>query len=131
MPHFEWKVEYEIKDQQIDEQHKQLIELANLLYSAVENREEDAILKKAFEGLFHYTKHHFQDEEQYFQQLNCTILEDHRAEHRQLEDEISALWQDDMLGFREDTLKDLEAWVENRLIPHMTINDQEALKASK
>ena len=129
MSHLEWSANLEIDHSDIDAQHKQLVVLANLLLEAVEHGSDDHVVKGAFDALLLYTKQHFEDEEAYFRKHKSILLEEHIKEHEVLAAEIKALWQDDMLGFRDEVLKSILDWVESRLIPHMTGSDQNAYKA--
>ncbi|MEG3617520.1 hemerythrin family protein [Magnetovibrio sp. PR-2] len=129
MSHVQWSSTLEIDHSEIDAQHKQLVVLADLLLEAVEHDPDDTVVRGAFDALLLYTKKHFEDEEAYFKKHNSTQLEEHVKEHEILAEEIKALWQDDMMGFRDEVLQAILGWVESRLIPHMTGSDQDAYKA--
>ena len=126
MPKFEWKSEYVLGDETIDQQHKQLVEFANALVEALKQEEDRATVKGAFDMLFFYTKTHFKDEEEFFKSISSPLLEEHKAEHVVLAEEVENLWQDEILGFRDDAIKAIQEWVETRLVPHMQISDRNA-----
>lgn len=130
MPRFEWLPDYETGDAEIDRQHRQLLTLANLLFDAVAEGRDDAILKQAFDALLLYTHQHFEDEERFFAAIGSTQLERHRDEHKQLADEVRDLWMEDAVGFVDGMGRSLETWVELRLVPHMMEEDPAALKAA-
>lgn len=131
MKEYEWSTDYEIGDEVIDHQHMQLLEFINMLIIAVKIEAEDAIVKEAFNMLFNYTKTHFKDEEEIFRKINSPLLQEHMEEHIQLTREVEDLWQDDMLGFRDNALDQIRNWVEKRLVPHMIISDQNAKNAGQ
>lgn len=131
MSHVQWSSALEIDHDEIDAQHKQLVILADLLLEAMEHDPDDSVVKGAFDALLLYTKQHFEDEEAYFREHQSTLLEEHIKEHEVLSAEIKALWQDDLMGFRDEVLKSILDWVEGRLIPHMTGADQDAYKACR
>lgn len=129
MANFAWKPAYETGDALIDGQHKQLMDLANLLHGAIAHGLGENVIFKAFEALLLYTQDHFRDEEEFFEKIQSPLLGKHRAEHHQLAQELQDMWGEEMLGFIDGMPDALERWVENRLIPHMTIADQEAYRA--
>lgn len=130
MARFEWRQEYESGDATVDTQHRQLLVLANLLFDAVKDGREENILKKSFEALLVYTRQHFDDEEQLLAERKCSLLAEHKDDHRRLAEELNDLWEEDAMGFADEMARTLEAWVINRLVPHMVEDDQAALRAA-
>jgi hemerythrin len=67
-----WSEEYKINVEPIDEQHKQLFEIANRVYDLLKNKlitdKYDAILEIVDE-LKSYTVYHFQTEETYMENI--------------------------------------------------------------
>jgi len=126
---FPRKPEYEVGDAHVDGQHRQLVELANLLYEAVVSGRGETVVHPAFEALGVYTRKHFQDEEHFFEEIGSRLLADHRHQHETLTRELGALHDEEMLGFVDGIPDALEHWVETRLIPHMTEDDQKAFHA--
>lgn len=126
---FPWKREYEVGDAHIDGQHRQLVELANLLYDAVVSGHGAAVVHPAFEALGLYTRKHFQDEEHFFEENGSSRLIEHRWQHEILAKELGALHDEEMLGFVDGVPDALERWVETRLVPHMIEDDQKAFHA--
>ena len=125
---FIWKPEYDTGNLRIDQQHKQLFELANLLWVSVERDRAEAVATAAVEALTAYAAYHFSDEEEYFARINTPVLEDHRQQHEALAAEIRSLAVEDLVG-SEGIGARLEHWVEHRLVPHMMYSDQEAIRA--
>ena len=130
MARFGWSEKYVIGNKDIDDQHKVLIELANILSSAVDEGQETAILWDSFDALLLYVRKHFSEEETLFEELGCIQLAAHREEHGQLEDELRLLWNNERHGLIDDAGRQLEQWVEQRLVPHMIEADQDALKSA-
>lgn len=130
MPQFAWKSDYETGDAGIDGQHRQLLLLANLLFEAMAEGREDAILKQAFDALLLYTHQHFDDEEHYYARIGSTLLDHQREEHRQLTEEVREMWLEDAMGFIDGMGAALEGWVNLRLLPHMMEEDPAALRAA-
>jgi len=128
MSQFVWKPEYETGNGTIDTQHKQLVELANLLHKAITRGQGKAIISEAFQALRRYTHEHFTDEEAFFELVvHSELLAKHKAEHVKLAHELEELGAE---GISEGIPDALEKWVEEHLILHMMKSDQEALHAA-
>jgi hemerythrin len=130
MARFDWKAEYATDNELVDAQHRQLIEFANLFMDAAESGKERTILEQSFDMLFRYTQDHFRDEEALYAEIDSPLLNEQRAEHEQLVDEITAirsLWQDNAFGFDAAAVQALETWIESRLLPHFFEQDREAV----
>ena len=128
---FEWQASYEIGDDTIDQQHRQLLDLAFQLHAALVHGKQQAILKPAFEALLAYTRQHFSDEERFFESCGSSRLSEHREQHRVLEEEVLSLWQEDAMGLDEGIGEQLEEWVRTRLVHHMTVDDRAAADACR
>ncbi|WP_088226913.1 hemerythrin family protein [Desulfosporosinus sp. FKB] len=80
----EWKEEYSIGVEQIDEQHRHLFEIGNKIYDLLENYlyvdKYDRIVAIIRE-LKDYTKYHFQAEEDYMIELKYPRYFSQKVEH--------------------------------------------------
>ncbi|GAB6051628.1 hypothetical protein JCM17960_04480 [Magnetospira thiophila] len=129
MPRFTWKDEYQVGDGVIDRHHRQLIELANYLHQAVQEKKDMLILQDAFNALLLFTQVHFRAEEEMFEALGCPILEQHKKLHRELETEARSLCRQNQAGFQDMIGPTLENWVETRLVRHMIVEDKKMAQA--
>lgn len=59
MPLFAWTDAYNVGNELIDGQHRQLVELVNIFHEAVSMGKEEAILNQAFDHMLQYTNKHF------------------------------------------------------------------------
>jgi hemerythrin len=69
---------------EIDDQHKQLIVLANQLNDAMGTGKGKAVLDKVFAELVAYTQSHFLTEEKLMGQIGYSASVAHKAEHKSL-----------------------------------------------
>ena len=75
----EWKEEYSVGIDEIDEQHQHLLNLINMLLDARKNILNKKDLKNLFIEFMNYSQYHFETEEKYF---NDSEFENHhKAEH--------------------------------------------------
>ncbi len=78
---FEWKNEYSLGYDTIDQQHKQLFILANNVYEIAISDKNIKNLERILLDLKEYTVYHFKEEENiYLKKINIVYTE-HKAEH--------------------------------------------------
>ena len=121
---FMWMDEYSVDEGMIDRQHKKLLQIAETLFNAVLAQNDQDYLQNCFDELLDYTKKHFNDEEAYFKTINADELTEHAKEHELLAEELNKVWEKELLGFQDERGRHLLTWVEERLLPHMMIDDQ-------
>ena len=91
---FKWKDEYRVGIAQIDEQHKNLFDLVNRLYSAFSAKKTENDLDDVFSDLFAYTIKHFTEEEALLEQSNYENLKDHKQKHNEFIDKLKVFHRD-------------------------------------
>lgn len=114
MAFMEWTPALELGIQQIDSQHKKLVDMMNELHAAMKEgrgaQKGPVIIKK----LVDYTEYHFGDEEKFQQSFNYTDFANHKKVHisitaklRGLEERANAgstTVQSELLRFMRDWL---------------------------
>ena len=83
-----WRDSYSVGIDQIDEEHKKLVELINEVFIVVRDKGNAETLNNAVGKLVDYTHSHFSAEETAMQEAGYPDLEKHRKEHRRLEKEV-------------------------------------------
>ena len=91
MERFKWDDQYSIGNSSIDEQHKKLISLANLVLSFSDAGEKPEIVKRAVVTLCDYTRTHFTEEEKYMEIIRYAGLEEHRLLHSNIVGEMNRI----------------------------------------
>ena len=104
-----WKDYYNVGDDSIDQQHKQIIEMINDLYRATQLKDDRQVLKPILRELVQYTIQHFENEEKLMRECNYPGLADHKVLHdrmRQrtvgLSDNVASITGRDLLGFLKE-----------------------------
>ena len=82
-----------VKIPSIDEQHKEMMEMINLLHDSIAKGNSKTVLVEIFEGLAQYTKHHFTYEEKLFKQYGYDGQVKHIKEHQKLINKVNDLKQ--------------------------------------
>ncbi len=67
----------------IDEQHKEMFEMAEQLFGAGQNRRGKDFIADLYDFLDNYTKKHFSDEEKYMQSIGYPGLEEQKQQHEE------------------------------------------------
>lgn len=82
MTSIEWKAEYSVHDEEIDEHHKQLIRYIQVLDDpATRHKADEDFVALIVDGLAEYTVYHFAAEEKKMVESGYPDLAAHRAEH--------------------------------------------------
>lgn len=83
-----WDDTLKVNVEEIDKQHKNLINILNELYNSAQNNSDRATLKPIFESLVNYTVEHFASEEGFMERGGYPDLEEHKKEHIRLTEKV-------------------------------------------
>jgi hemerythrin-like metal-binding protein len=113
-----WDDSLSVGVEEIDEQHKEEIDLLNQLHEA---KGEEAV--KVFKELLEHTIHHFATEERYFDKFNYEKADAHKTLHKNFLAKARALGKavDQGKPITEDTFEFIKNW----LIGHVKFMDQQ------
>lgn len=81
MPMVTWDDTYSVEIQEIDEQHKCLIEIMNELYTAIAHKSNRDLISNVLDKLVDYTRIHFAVEETLMRVFHYEGYEAHKAIH--------------------------------------------------
>lgn len=121
---FEWKKEFELGIESIDNEHKRLLEIGNQISDMLSNHDDesdnyDDIIDVIGE-LKDYTIYHFANEEAHMEACNYNDITNHKKEHADFVAYISSvdfhLIEEDQKRFMKDLLKKIVNWVFNHII---------------
>jgi len=87
----EWKDQYSVGIDSIDQQHRKLVNLINQLTTAVDYSTGEEFEREALAELVGYTKTHFSYEEGLLEDNGYPGFEAHREEHRAMIAEVDAV----------------------------------------
>jgi hemerythrin-like metal-binding protein len=129
MPLFVWKDNYSVEIKQLDDHHKNLFRIFNVLYeNTVHSTEVENVLPIICE-LQEYTKYHFLTEEQHMQDIDFPGTDEHIARHRDFAHQITGLnsrSRDEL-----EMTKELIVVLGNWLLHHVLEEDHKYLKWQK
>jgi len=93
MPLIQWSNQLSVGIASIDEQHKKLVNMINVLNDALEEGQTNEVLGKIFDSLAVYTVKHFGYEEELFAQHGYGASSEHKLEHEALLKQVGDLQQ--------------------------------------
>jgi hemerythrin-like metal-binding protein len=109
--------------QQIDDQHKQLVECLDELEQWIGKGHGFAATLDAFGKLTHYVEAHFRDEEDILRQRGYAKLDEHIEEHHLISAELAKLYQHVLDG--GDVTEALLRLVRDWVVTHIGVEDME------
>ncbi|HEG2610712.1 TPA: hemerythrin family protein [Campylobacter jejuni] len=116
-----WNEKYSIHDTMIDIQHQKLFELAGKVESAVYKFVKREELKEILTELFNYMKEHFNNEEQYMQEIHYPYLNEHKIMHKNIIRDMSYLIQN--IKTTNDLKEKLYTIMSEWLLEHILYED--------
>ncbi len=120
----EWKDDYSVGIDSIDQQHKKLINLINQLQTAIDYSTGKEFEQEALDELVDYTKTHFSYEEGLLRDNDYPGYEDHKIQHEKMfkkVEEVLSNYEHDQDSAMSDAVEFLKDW----LIKHINGTDKE------
>lgn len=114
-----WRDEYLIGISKIDEQHKRLFEISEVL----DNTNEINEIKDILLYLKEYMDFHFTTEEALMEKYEYEGLEEHKQQHRDLKDKITGYMELYFLG-NYSFIEELEEVVQEWIFEHILEEDK-------
>ena len=116
-----WDETLSVEVDEIDEDHRKLVDLYNILSHSVAEGDADDYIEAVLEELISCTIWHFRHEERLMLLYKYEGLEEHKAEHHDLIDSVKELQQkfhkENKLLTNED-IEYLETWLTEHILGH-------------
>ena len=124
-PYVRWSPLFSIKVPYIDQQHQQLIQIANDFFERMQTEPLAAAATDVLNRLIRYAERHFQDEEELWQaaQVPAEQLATHRQRHTQLVEDVFNLHQQLVAG-QSASREAIEAFLNGWIVRHILDEDQ-------
>jgi len=119
MPQFEWSEIYSVGNQELDQQHQKLFDIANRYNTALEGEVGQKSLIRIFNELVEYTGFHFQREEELMREGGFPGFESHKQNHEKLVKLVMYYKQElDMggLGIEQRALDFIKTWLSGHIL---------------
>ena len=118
----EWSDKLSIGMPEIDDQHKELINILNRLHTAMAEGKGKAVLKDTLADLTDYTITHFYTEERYMTRYRYPQLAQHRVEHEAFVAKVKKFQEDFDAGNATISIE-LLRFIKNWLVNHISGTD--------
>lgn len=118
-----WRSSYETGVEEMDMQHKKLIDLINILYRVMRNKESVAVVEGVINEMADYAGVHFRDEEAMLKAIGYPQYDEHISRHRAYRSQMENL----MGNYEEDpenTVKEIYAFLRQWWIEHIIEEDK-------
>jgi hemerythrin len=115
----EWNDGLSVAREDLDADHKHLVELLNRLHKATTQRMSGTVIDSILAFLIDHTKMHFAYEESLMKSLSCPLLGEHRNEHKALLEQISYLdakLRTGQAALGPDTMGFLKIWLADHIV---------------
>lgn len=126
----EWKEEYSLGLQEIDNQHIKLIELINRLYDAFIKRQQSDEVIKVIVELSEYIDVHFSTEEVYFKRFNYAETTEHIKEHHFFIEKVKE-FQTQVKENKGRYVFNIINFLQDWLVNHITVTDKKYIECLK
>jgi hemerythrin len=127
-----WSDELSVDIEEIDQQHKNLIDIINKMDELVKmgSKAERSHIRKIFAELVDYTSYHFKAEEELFQAYHYPGWEEHKKQHNDLAMQLLKL-QISFAKGETDVSQEMMNFLNKWLVDHILVSDKEYAKFLK
>ena len=117
----QWSERFSLHQEILDDQHKELFRLANLVRNLNIKTTTREKLGSLFKEFFYYMEHHFKEEEAYMQSIEYPYLEQHHQFHQSIIDGMTKILRE------KKTMEELQISMkfitQKWLVEHILEND--------
>ncbi len=126
----EWTEKFSVGFEDIDKQHKKLIELINKMFEKFLSKQADEIVKEVLDELIEYTQYHFDLEEKYFYLYKYPKAEEHTKIHQSFIAKVLEV-KKDLIENKDDVKYEIYNFLKEWLSDHILGADMEYSKFFK
>jgi hemerythrin-like metal-binding protein len=127
---FQWKDEYSVHVEEIDNQHKQLIKMVFQLFTAISKQSTKEVLGNILDELIKYAGYHFATEEKYFREFDYEFADEHIKEHRAFGKKVGDL-KERYVNNEVEISFELIDFLEDWMLKHLMTADSKYIECFK
>ncbi|AXH13561.1 bacteriohemerythrin [Halarcobacter bivalviorum] len=121
---FGWKKDYLVHEKFIDEEHKELFDIATEAFNITQNENKKEKIKDILNRLYSYMKTHFQREEEFMKKINYPKLKYHHACHEKIINDLTLFVRDSSFMQQNVLEKELARIIDISLVQHIIQEDR-------
>lgn len=121
MQDLKWDQSLSVDVDEIDDDHRKLVDLFNMLSHSVAEGDSSEYIEAVLDELISCTAWHFKHEERLMILHEYSELEEHRAEHNELIDSVRELqqkFQKENRLLTSENIEYLEGWLTGHILGH-------------
>ena len=124
---YHWRDEYVLGVDEIDGQHRRLIEIANEVYMVLNDQwrlDKYNQILKVLDELKAYTIYHFQSEEAYMERIGYKKRFSHAMQHKAFVEKLKAVDLSEVDEAQEKYLRELLGFITDWVVNHIMTTDR-------
>jgi hemerythrin len=114
-----WSDAYSVNIKEIDQQHKKLFDMINMVYNSFIEDEKDDVLDQVISDMMDYAFVHFKNEEKYFIQIGYEDAPSHISEHQFFLKKVERLKTEHRVQdarLKQEVMIFLQEWLTNHIL---------------
>lgn len=119
----QWRESYNIGIDQFDREHHKIVELIEILFKAIRNKESGQVVSNAIQELVRYTDYHFANEEKSMVKTDYPGLGDHYQEHVKLKEQVNE-YLTSQNNLSQERLTEFYQFLREWLLDHIVGSDK-------
>ncbi len=125
-----WSNQYSVDIEEIDLQHKQLVNMINRLFSAFKKGEAQKLAGNIVQEMISYASVHFKTEEKYFKLCNFSGAEAHIKEHEDFARKVTQ-FQNELNTGKALLSYEIMNFLRDWLLNHIKVSDKKYIDCFK
>lgn len=119
-----WSSAFSVDNEELDDQHKEFLELIREAYGKIGGKLSPGELNTLLDRLYVHANNHFATEEKYFKEFNYERAEEHTKMHNEIRAEILKFKERHKNDISEKLVWELVDFLENWLVDHIMKQDK-------
>ncbi len=114
-----WNDDFSVNVEEIDNQHKKLVEMMNNLHNAMKDGKGNNVIGEIINKMIDYSIYHFSTEEKYFDMFNFPQKEQHKQVHKDFVEKVTAFKKDfenNKVMLTIEIMDFLSNWLQNHIL---------------
>ncbi len=115
----EWTEDFSVRVEEIDNQHKRLVDMINELHNAMVNGKGNSHVSEIISRLVDYSVYHFKTEEEYFYKFNYSDTDKHKKKHSDFVDTVGKFkseYENNEVMLTIEIMQFLSSWLQNHIL---------------
>lgn len=122
-----WNNSYNLGVDEIDAQHRRLIDSMNKLCDSLDKGQENYVIDEVLEEMKDYALDHLSTEENYFNEFHYEKSDEHKAQHNLFREKVASL-VNDLQNNKEVVVSETIGFLGQWFVEHIQSHDREYIE---